>query len=46
MCTFAAQIKTIKLLKFKKNASTYSLFELSPPNNSTYMYIDAPTATS
>ena len=36
MCTFANQIKTIKLFKSK-----YSLFELSTPNNSTY--IDAHT---
>ena len=41
MCTFANQIKTIKLFKYEKNASKYSLFELSTPNNSTY--IDAHT---
>ena len=34
MCTFANQIKT---LKYEKNASKYSLFELSTPNNSTYI---------
>ena len=39
--TFANQIKTIKLFKYEKNASKYSLFELSTPNNS--MYIDAHT---
>ena len=39
MCTFANQIKTIKLFKYEK--SKYSLFELSTPNNSTY--IDAHT---
>ena len=39
MCTFANQIKTIKLLKKnEKNASEYSLFELSTSNNSTYIY--------
>ena len=37
MCTFAYQIKTIKLFKYEKNASEYSLFELSTPNNSTYI---------
>ena len=41
MCTFANQIKTIKLFKYEKNVSKYSLFELSTPNNSTY--IDAHT---
>ena len=41
MCTFANQIKTIKLFKYEKNASKYSLFELSTPNNSTF--IDAHT---
>ena len=41
MCTFANQINTIKLFKYEKNASEYSLFELSTPNNS--MYIDAHT---
>ena len=41
MCTFANQIKTIKLFKYEKNVSKYSLFELSTPNNS--MYIDAHT---
>ena len=41
MCTFANQIKTIKLFKYEKNASKYSLFELSTPNNS--RYIDAHT---
>ena len=41
MCTFANQIKTIKLFKYEKNASKYSLFELSTLNNSTY--IDAHT---
>ena len=40
MFTFANQIKTIKF-KYEKNASKYSLFELSTPNNSTY--IDAHT---
>ena len=44
MCTFANQIKTIKEFKYEKNASKYSLFELSTPNNSTYMYIDAHTS--
>ena len=37
MCTFANQIKTIKLFKYEKNVSKYSLFELSTPNNSTYI---------
>ena len=37
MCTFANQIKTIKLFKYEKNASKYSLFELRTPNNSTYI---------
>ena len=41
MCTFANQTKTIKLFKYKKNASEYIIFELSTPNNSTY--IDAHT---
>ena len=43
MCIFANQIKTIKLklFKYEKNACKYSLFELSTPNNSTY--IDAHT---
>ena len=41
MCTFANQIKTIKLSKYENNVSKYSLFELSTPNNSTY--IDAHT---
>ena len=43
MCTFANQIKTITLFKYEKNASKYtcSLFELSTPNDSTY--IDAHT---
>ena len=41
--TFANQIKTKKLFKYEKNASKYSLFELSTPNNSTYMYIGAHT---
>ena len=36
MFTFANQIKTIKLFKYK-NASKYSLFELSIPNNRTYI---------
>ena len=36
MCSFANQIKTIKLFEYEKNASKYSLFELSTPNNSTY----------
>ena len=45
MCTFANQIKTIKEFKYeKKNASKYSLFELSTTNKSTYMYIDAHTS--
>ena len=37
MCTFANQMKTIKLFKYEKNASKYSLFELSTPNKSTYI---------
>ena len=41
MCTFSNRIKTINLFKYNKNASEYSLFELSTPNNSTY--IDAHT---
>ena len=41
VCTFANKIKTIKLFKYEKNASKYSLLELSTQNNSTYMYIDA-----
>ena len=41
MCTFANQIKTIKLFKYEKNSSKYSSFELSTPNNSSY--IDAHT---
>ena len=40
-CTFASQIKTIKLFKYEQNASKYSLFELSTQNNRTY--IDAHT---
>ena len=43
MCTFANQIKTIIILNMKK-CKLYSLFELSTPNNSTYMYIDAHTS--
>ena len=40
LCTFANQIKTIKLFKYhsEKNASKYSLFELSTP---TIVHIDA-----
>ena len=38
------QIKTIKEFKYEQNASKYSLFELSTPNNSTYIYIDAHTS--
>ena len=43
VCTFANQIKSIKLFKYhsETNASKYSLFELSTLNNSTY--IDAHT---
>ena len=41
MCTFANQIKTIKLFKYEKNAIKYRLFELSTPYNSTV--IDAHT---
>ena len=37
MCTFANQIKTIKFFFYMKTASKYSLFELSTPNNSTYI---------
>ena len=37
MCTFANQIKTIKSFIYEKNASRYSVFELSTPNNSTYI---------
>ena len=43
MCTFANQIKTINLFKYE-NKMHYSLFELSTPNNSTY--IDAHTAAA
>ena len=43
MCTFANQIKTITLFKYEKMQVKYSLFELSTPNKSTYMYIDAHT---
>ena len=43
MCTFANQIKTIKLFKYEKmQVKIYSLFELSTPINSTY--IDAHTS--
>ena len=43
MCTFANQIKTIKEFKYEKmQVNIYSLFELSTPNNSTY--IDAHTS--
>ena len=41
MCTFANQIKPIKLFKYEKIISKYCLFKLSTPNNSTY--IDAHT---
>ena len=39
MCTFANQRKTIKLFKCEKKQvrNKYSLFELSTPNNSTYI---------
>ena len=36
MCSFANQIKTIKLFKYEK-CKKYSLFELSTPNDSTYI---------
>ena len=42
MLTFANLIKTIKKFKYEKKVSKYSLFELSTPNNSTY--IDAHTS--
>ena len=39
LCTFANQIKTVKLFTYhsEKSASKYILFELSTPNNSTYI---------
>ena len=37
MCTFANEIKTLNLFEYEQNASKYSLFELSTPNNIAYI---------